>query len=69
VGGHEEFQAAYVSYQFVATFRNAVVGRSESRSDVVMGACGTAPQFVPPISPLIPPQVIPLPGITPEIIK
>jgi hypothetical protein len=69
VGGHEEFQAAYVSYQFVATFRNAVVGRSESRTDVVMGRCGTAPQFLQPISPLIPPQIIIVPGITPEIIK
>ncbi|MFH1185109.1 MAG: hypothetical protein V1755_08735 [Chloroflexota bacterium] len=67
IEGHEEYQAASVSYQFVATLRNSVVGRSASMSDVVLGACGTVP--VRPVVPLIRPPIFIIPSITPQIVK
>lgn len=66
IEGHDTYLSAWVSYQFVATLRGTVVGRSPSMSDVVLGACGAPPPVLPFIRP---PSIFIVPSITPQIIK
>ncbi len=70
IPGYEKFPAAWVSYQFIATLRGAVVGRSPSMTGVTLGACGSAPAR--PVPPNLVPGVIPpilIVTNTPEFVK
>lgn len=64
IEGYNNYQSAWMVYQFVATQKNVVAGRSESFQDVVLTACNVSP-LLPPVR-LIPTIV---PSNTPPIIK
>ncbi|RPJ26088.1 MAG: hypothetical protein EHM33_12815 [Chloroflexi bacterium] len=66
IAGFDDFDAAWMVYQFVATKNNVVIGRSESFKDVVLTACSVSPLAPPPVRPII---VTIIPTNTPQIIK
>ena len=65
IEGYDNYAAAWMVYQFVATNNNVVVGRSESFTDVILTACNITPLLPPVLPPL---RVVPT-AITPPIIK